>query len=353
MDDLRQRLAAYESVLERCGEHLADRAELDGTVHRVLARQALCRAAGPTTGTTRRVPVDELVAFAASCLPGYRSLPEYRGLAVRRRVGRAAHAAAAPLVPRAPMPGASAASCGGGGGSGPVSEAHHPAPAPRLTVNVHGAGRQPAGLTGDERAWWVSADELRSVLDAVAASPERVDLTVDDGFASDVDVVLPLLLERGLTATFSPCAGWLDTPGRVGADDVRALVAAGMPVGTHGWVHRDWRRLGPGQAAEEFLRSAAVLADVCGRPVTSAAVPFGSYDRVVLQHLRRAGYARVFDSDGGLVHRPGWRVPRTSVRPGAGPDWLRSVLRDATRPRRRVRAAAAEAVKALRGSPGR
>ncbi|HEX4790879.1 MAG TPA: glycosyltransferase [Actinospica sp.] len=88
MDDLRQRLAAYETVLERCGERLADRGELDASVHRSLARQALRRAARAyDRGRTDRIPVDELVAFAADCWPGYRSLPEYRGLAVRRGIG--------------------------------------------------------------------------------------------------------------------------------------------------------------------------------------------------------------------------------------------------------------------------
>jgi glycosyltransferase involved in cell wall biosynthesis len=99
MDDLRQRLAAYEAVLERCGDRLDDRAELDATVHRVLARQALRRAARAyDRGRTDRVPVDELAAFAEACYPEYRSLPEYRGLALRRRVGPRAMPYLQPLV---------------------------------------------------------------------------------------------------------------------------------------------------------------------------------------------------------------------------------------------------------------
>ncbi|HTJ67733.1 MAG TPA: glycosyltransferase family 2 protein [Actinospica sp.] len=99
MDDLRQRLAAYETVLERCADRLPDRTELDETVHRTLARQALRRAARAyDRGRTARVPVDDLVAFAASCWPAYRTLPEYRGLAVRRRVGPRAMPYLQPLV---------------------------------------------------------------------------------------------------------------------------------------------------------------------------------------------------------------------------------------------------------------
>jgi hypothetical protein len=88
LDDLRQRRAAYEAVLARCGERIADGPKLDATVHRQIARQALRRAyRAYDRGRTDRVPVDELVAFAEDCWPGYRSLPEYRSLAVRRRVG--------------------------------------------------------------------------------------------------------------------------------------------------------------------------------------------------------------------------------------------------------------------------
>jgi glycosyltransferase involved in cell wall biosynthesis len=99
MDDLRQRLSAYEAVLERCGDRLGDRAELDAMVHRTLARQALRRAARAyDRGRTDRVPVDELVAFAADCWPEYRTLPEYRGLAVRRHIGVRAMPYLQPLV---------------------------------------------------------------------------------------------------------------------------------------------------------------------------------------------------------------------------------------------------------------
>jgi glycosyltransferase involved in cell wall biosynthesis len=88
MDDLSQRLAAYEAVLEGCRDRLVDRDGLDELVHRAIARQALRRAARAyDRGRTATVPVDDLVTFAAACWPEYRTLPEYRGLAVRRRIG--------------------------------------------------------------------------------------------------------------------------------------------------------------------------------------------------------------------------------------------------------------------------
>jgi glycosyltransferase involved in cell wall biosynthesis len=99
LDDLRERRRAYEATLAKCGDLLPDRDELDATVHRRLARQALWRASRAyDRGRTGAVPVEELVAFAAETWPGYRSLPEYRGLRVRRRIGARAMPYLQPLV---------------------------------------------------------------------------------------------------------------------------------------------------------------------------------------------------------------------------------------------------------------
>ena len=227
------------------------------------------------------------------------------------------------------------------------------APLPRFIVNVHGVGPQPPGLTTGEQDYWVSTAEFESVLDAVAESDVPVGLTFDDGFSSDVDVALPRLIDRGLTAAFFPCAGWLDRPGRVGAEGVRELLAAGMTLGTHGWCHRDWRLLRPGEVDEEFRRSSQLLAEVAGVPMRSAAIPFGNYDRTVLRGLRQAGYERLYTSDAGLIPPGAWRVPRTSTRPGSDGAWVRDVLSRAQRPPRRLRNQAVRVLKGLRRSPRR
>ena len=99
LDDLRQRKAAFEAVLARCGGQIKDGDELDGLVHRTLARQALRRALRAyDRGRTRQVPVEELVEFAQQCWPGYTRLPEYRGLALRRRIGPGVMPYLQPLV---------------------------------------------------------------------------------------------------------------------------------------------------------------------------------------------------------------------------------------------------------------
>jgi len=99
LDDLRQRLAAYDAVLERCADRLSEKQRLADTVHTELARQALWRAARAyDRGRTAQVPVDELVAFAEQCWPEYKSLRQYRGLQLRQRVGPGAMPYLQPLI---------------------------------------------------------------------------------------------------------------------------------------------------------------------------------------------------------------------------------------------------------------
>ena len=86
-----------------------------------------------------------------------------------------------------------------------------------------------------------------------------------------------------------------------------------MTVGTHGMDHRPWRRLSASDSDRELVQARATIADVVGRPVDEAAVPFGAYDRRLLAELRRLGYATVHTSDGSVAQSNAWLQPRLSV----------------------------------------
>jgi peptidoglycan/xylan/chitin deacetylase (PgdA/CDA1 family) len=185
------------------------------------------------------------------------------------------------------------------------------------------------------------------VLDAVVGRND-VRLTFDDGNASDLEIGLPRLLERGLSAEFFVLAGLLGEPGRLKVADVRQLHDAGMTVGSHGWAHRDWRRIDPGLHAQEFGDSCRVLGELTGRTVSRVAIPFGSYDRYVLRHLRRTGITCAFTSDGGRARPGSWLQPRTSLRADIGPEWVRSVLDGRPSPYLWARRVAARTLKRVR-----
>lgn len=187
----------------------------------------------------------------------------------------------------------------------------------------HGIGRCAREREPGESGYWVARDEFLRMLDDVA-SHGGVALSFDDGNRSDVEVALPALKERGLTATFFPLAGRLLDPLSLASDDLRLLRDEGMTIGNHGWDHVPWRRLSPADAHREFVESRNVLEEAAGAPITTVALPLGQYDRRTLKRLRREGYRTVYSSDRHPARDRAWLSARYSV--GAGDD-LGSVRR--------------------------
>ncbi|WP_410595909.1 polysaccharide deacetylase family protein [Amycolatopsis sp. lyj-23] len=194
-----------------------------------------------------------------------------------------------------------------------------------VILAMHGVGRPARQLDPGEDERWLTVEQFERVLD-VAAEHEDVRLTFDDGNDSDVEIVLPRLADRGLTAEFFPLAGRLGQRGYLDRDGLRELVRAGMEIGSHGWEPRDWRRLDDLHAGRELRDAPQLLGDLCGRPVRRYSLPFGAYDRRVLARLRQAGATRVYSSDGGAARRDGWLQARTELPHDVDGDRLDSVL---------------------------
>lgn len=186
---------------------------------------------------------------------------------------------------------------------------------PDFILNFHGIGAPDRPYDPGEQPFWVSERFFRDVVARVAgAGPGgAVAITFDDGNASDIAIALPVLLEAGVSAAFFVLAGRLDAPGSLRREDVAALDGAGMTIGSHGFGHVDWRRLDAPARHRELIVARDTIQALCTRPVSAAAIPFGTYDRAVLRHLKAAGYGTIYTSDGG--------------RAGAGPVFSRTSMR--------------------------
>ncbi len=217
-----------------------------------------------------------------------------------------------------------------------------------FNLTIHGIGPPCRELEPGDDLTWVSVAQFERVLDAVTDRSD-VRITFDDGNNSDVEIALPRLVDRGLSAEFFLLAGMLGERGRVDHCGVRALLDAGMTIGSHGWSHRDWRRVDKAQARQELDDAHRVLADLTGHPVSRVAIPFGSYDRHVLRRLRAADVTRAYTSDGGFAQPDAWLQARTSLRHDLDAAWITRVLDPDTSLTRRARDCAVQAVKRLRG----
>ena len=183
-----------------------------------------------------------------------------------------------------------------------------------LNLNFHGVGR-PIGrdFGPGEREFWVSVEVLEATLDACMGRDD-VNLSFDDGNWSDVDTVLPALTRRGLRATFFIVPGWLGEPGFMSRHDLRELVAAGMTIGNHGLQHHDWTTLERDRLEHEVSQGRRLLEELTGTEIDSVAIPYGAYNDVVLDTLRRQAYEHVYTSDGGTADPEAWLQPREHVK---------------------------------------
>jgi len=214
-------------------------------------------------------------------------------------------------------------------------------------ICFHGIGTPGKAISAADEDYFISTDFFFAVLDEVRAMPD-VELSFDDGYASDVEVALPTLAERGLSARFFPVAAHIGQPGYVDIDGIRVLVSAGMIIGSHGMRHRSWRGMDKQTLDEELMQARRVLADAADTAVDSAACPFGDYDRGVLAALRKYGYTTVFTSDRRRASPGTWLQPRYSVRRDDTIQTVRDEILAPPTPAQRTRDALAARLKAWR-----
>lgn len=183
-----------------------------------------------------------------------------------------------------------------------------------LNLNFHGIGR-PIGrdFGRNEREFWVTREIFEATLDACVGRAD-VSLSFDDGNWSDLDVALPALRQRGLTATFFIVPSWLGEPGFMSKQDLKELVAGGMTIGNHGLQHQDWTTLVPDRLEHEVAQGRSLLEELTGQSIDTLAIPYGAYNDSVLDALRRQGYAHVYTSDGGSADPAAWLQPREHLK---------------------------------------
>jgi len=179
-------------------------------------------------------------------------------------------------------------------------------------VTFHGIGNTGTDVCAEERDVWLREAQFKAVLEVIRGRV-GVCITVDDGNASDMEIVAPALRERNMGASFFVPVGLLGQSGYMSKSDVRQLAEAGFVIGSHGMKHLDWRKLNDDDLRCEVHDSRQILEQMIGRSVREASCPFGSYDLRVLRFLKQAGYRRVYTSDRGSASRQAWLQARNTI----------------------------------------
>jgi glycosyltransferase involved in cell wall biosynthesis len=167
-------------------------------------------------------------------------------------------------------------------------------------------------------------DEILNEWRAFRFAPSRtIAITVDDGYADNLSVAMPILSRYGFAPTvfvvtaeesntWDRAAPLRDRP-LMSDTEVRALAAEGAAIGAHTRTHADLRVVHGSERRDEIEGSKRDLEQRLDRPVTLFAYPFGAIDDEV------ALAAEAAEFEAACMASPGTNGPRTPKM------WLRRI----------------------------
>jgi peptidoglycan/xylan/chitin deacetylase (PgdA/CDA1 family) len=154
----------------------------------------------------------------------------------------------------------------------------------------------------------VATDAIRDLEDGKRYAA----VTFDDGFASTIDTVMPVLNQKAIPATFFIPTAYLGKEATWISDDQKrmrvghVLTAAQLKklseyglaaIGSHGINHLRLTEMNDAEANKEIAVSKKIIEDITGKEALTHSFPFGSYDKRHVTMARKAGYSRVFTID--------------------------------------------------------
>ena len=140
--------------------------------------------------------------------------------------------------------------------------------------------------------------------------------TFDDGHNSDIEIVLPLLLERKASASFFIVPSFVGSHGFMRWNDIIKLAESGMDIGSHSFSHLDFRKVDNNRIYLELNDSKKIIEDKIGKPVISFSFPYGFSSKNAHKIAKEIGYRYVFGSQHGVINGSNFSekiLPRNSI----------------------------------------
>jgi peptidoglycan/xylan/chitin deacetylase (PgdA/CDA1 family) len=183
---------------------------------------------------------------------------------------------------------------------------------------------------------------MGQLVDAQQGNSARglVGLTFDDGYRDFAEHAVPILEKYGFTATVFVIAGRLgghnawdpERPRKelLTANEIRAVAAAGMEIGSHGMTHVSLPKADDAALSVEVAQSREKLQELTGHQVRGFCYPYGDQDSRVVTAAQAAGYNYACDiAPSPAIGRHA--IPRTPVHDGDNAlrlyaKWARSAV---------------------------
>lgn len=151
----------------------------------------------------------------------------------------------------------------------------------------------------------ISLAELTAHMTTGRPLPAKpVVITFDDGYADNYRAALPIMERYGMKATIFIITDFVGEEPYLTWDEIRAMSAGGMEIGSHTLAHRALPKLPPAEQLRDVTASKEGLEWRLDKPVVFLAYPFGRFDADTVAALRRAGYKGACSTLIGL-NRPG------------------------------------------------
>jgi peptidoglycan/xylan/chitin deacetylase (PgdA/CDA1 family) len=146
---------------------------------------------------------------------------------------------------------------------------------------------------------FVTVEGLAAEVIAGAVAPGRIALSFDDGMEDNHHVLLPILREYGIPATFFVVTGLIGRPNpflgggarMMTVEELREAAAQGVEVGAHSVSHADLSKLGYDACVQEMTESRKALETILGRAPTTFAYPFCHYGADAIAAARDVGFS--------------------------------------------------------------
>lgn len=161
--------------------------------------------------------------------------------------------------------------------------------------------------------------------------PDRVNVLIsfDDGFINNLQFALPILEREGVPAVFFLIADCVATGSpppfaekygsgdrqayrTIDAQGARALLDAGMTIGSHSLAHRDFSQLSDAEAQADATAAREKLRALLDTDIGLFAFPWGKH-RPGQEQQMAALYWRVFLTDHGFAWPDDVVIPRNEV----------------------------------------
>jgi peptidoglycan/xylan/chitin deacetylase (PgdA/CDA1 family) len=142
----------------------------------------------------------------------------------------------------------------------------------------------------------VVVSDLNAILDSDNLNGLHVAITFDDGFLSQFELAVPILIQNHFVATFFIVSDYKG-PRFMQCEHISRLSELGFEIGSHGVTHKSFTRLTAEELLTEVVESTRELTHITGQPTRFLSLPFSRYNARVVSGLRSTGLKAIFTTD--------------------------------------------------------